>query len=94
MCDNNGDNFIATLHNLLLAPNICDTLISIIRLMNLVYNYLFHKGFSTIYFIDTGTGFGESSQLTNWNLDSGSTCHITPQVSNFIPGLLEDTYNI
>ena len=35
--------------------------------------------------------FGNSSQLTNWILDSGATCHITPQVSDFIPGSLEDT---
>ena len=35
--------------------------------------------------------FGYSSQLTNWILDSGATCHITPEVSDFIPGLLEDT---
>ena len=35
--------------------------------------------------------FGDSSQLTNWILDSGETCHITPEVSDFIPGSLEDT---
>ena len=35
--------------------------------------------------------FGDSSQLTNWILDSGATCHMTPQVSDFIPGPLEDT---
>ena len=35
--------------------------------------------------------FGESSQLTNWILDAGSTCHITPQFSDFIPVFLEDT---
>ena len=35
--------------------------------------------------------FGDSSQLTNWILDSGATCNMTPQVSDFIPGLLEDT---
>ena len=35
--------------------------------------------------------FGDSSQLTNWVLDSGEMCHMTPQVSDFIPGLLEDT---
>ena len=35
--------------------------------------------------------FGDSSQLTNWILDYGSTCHMTPEVSGFIPGLLEDT---
>ena len=26
--------------------------------------------------------FGDSLQLTNWILDSGATCHITPQVSD------------
>ena len=35
--------------------------------------------------------FGDLSQLTNWILDSGATCHMTPQVSYFIPGSLEDT---
>ena len=35
--------------------------------------------------------FGDSSLLTNWILDSGETCHMTPQVSDFIPGLVEDT---
>ena len=34
--------------------------------------------------------FGASSQLTNWILDSGATCHMTPQASSFIQGLLED----
>ena len=34
--------------------------------------------------------FGDITQLTNWILDSGETCHMTPQVSDFIPGLLED----
>ena len=32
-----------------------------------------------------------SSQLTNWILDSGVTCHMTPEVMDFIPGTLEDT---
>ena len=35
--------------------------------------------------------FDDSSQLTNWILYSGSTCHITPYVLDFIVGLLEDT---
>ena len=35
--------------------------------------------------------FGDSLQLTNWILDSGETCHMTPQVSCFIPRSLEDT---
>ena len=35
--------------------------------------------------------FGESFQLTDWILDLGATCHMKPQVSDFIPGSLEDT---
>ena len=35
--------------------------------------------------------YGDSSQLTNWNLDSGAMCHMTPEVSDFIPGALQDT---
>ena len=35
--------------------------------------------------------FGDSSQLTNWILDSEATCHTTPEVSYFITGSLEDT---
>ena len=29
--------------------------------------------------------YGDSSQLTDWILDSGETCHMTPEVSDFIP---------
>ena len=32
-----------------------------------------------------------SSQFTNWILDSEETCHMTPEVLDFIPGSLEDT---
>ena len=35
--------------------------------------------------------YGDSLQLTNWILDSGATCHMTPEVSDFIPVTLEDT---
>ena len=35
--------------------------------------------------------FGDSSQFTNCILDSGAACPMTPEVSDFIPGLLEDT---
>ena len=35
--------------------------------------------------------YGDSSQLTNWILDSGATFHMTPEVSDFIPVSLEDT---
>ena len=32
--------------------------------------------------------YHDSSQLTNWILDLGATCHMTPEVSDFIPGSL------
>ena len=32
-----------------------------------------------------------SLQLPNWILDSGATCHTTPYISDFIPGLLVAT---
>ena len=35
--------------------------------------------------------YGDSSQLTNWILDSGATCHIMPEATDFIPRSLEDT---
>ena len=35
--------------------------------------------------------FGDSSQLTDWILDSGATCHMIPEISDFITGLFEDT---
>ena len=35
--------------------------------------------------------FGGSYKLTNWILDSGATCHMTPKVSDFRTGALEDT---
>ena len=35
--------------------------------------------------------YGDSSKLTNCILDSGATCHTTPEVSDFIPGALKDT---
>ena len=35
--------------------------------------------------------FGDSLKLTNWILDSGAMYHMTPQVLDFTPGLLEDT---
>ena len=40
----------------------------------------------------SGRYFGDSFQLTNLFLDSGAPRHMTPQVSGFIPGSLEDTY--
>ena len=35
--------------------------------------------------------YGDCSQLINWILDLGATCHMTTEVSDFIPGSLEDT---
>ena len=32
--------------------------------------------------------YGNSSQLTNWILYSGATCHMTPEVTDFISGSL------
>ena len=36
--------------------------------------------------------YGDSSQLTYWILDLGTTCHMKPKVSDFIHGSLEDIY--
>ena len=35
--------------------------------------------------------YGDSLQLTNQILDSGAMCNMTPEVTDFIPGSLEDT---
>ena len=37
--------------------------------------------------------YGDILKLTNWVLDSGATCHMTSEVSDFILGTLEDTDN-
>ena len=50
MFDDNGETFIATLYNVLLAPDLCDRLFSIITLMNAGHTCLFHKGFCMVYF--------------------------------------------
>ena len=54
MYDDKGDTFIVTLHNVLLAPYIYDRLFCIITLMNSENACLFHKVFSTDYFVDKG----------------------------------------
>ena len=59
MCDDNGNTFIAKLHNVLLAPDLCDRLFSIIMLMNSGHTCLFHKGFCTVYF-----GMNENNAVT------------------------------
>ena len=35
--------------------------------------------------------FGDRSQLINWVLDSGATCHLTPEISHFVPTSLVRT---
>ena len=50
MCNDNGKKFVANLYNVLLAPELCNRLFSIITLMNVGYTCLFHKGFCTLYF--------------------------------------------
>ena len=50
MWDVNGKEFIATLYNVPLALELCDRLFSIITLMNSGHNFIFHKGFCTVYF--------------------------------------------
>ena len=50
VCDNNVNPFIATLHNIVLAPDLCDTLFLIIALITLGHTCLFHKYFFTVYF--------------------------------------------
>ena len=48
MCDDNRNKFNITLYNVLLAPELCDRLFSIITLINAVHTCLFHKGFCTV----------------------------------------------
>ena len=50
MCDDKRKKFVATLNNVLLAPDLCDRLFSIITLMNAGHTCLSHKGFCTVYF--------------------------------------------
>ena len=50
MRDNNGDSLLATLHNVLLAPDLCNRLFSIIASIKSVHTCLFHEGFCNVYF--------------------------------------------
>ena len=59
MCDDDGKTFITTLYNVLLAPDLCDRLFSIIKLINARHTCLFHKVFCTVYF-----GAKESNAVT------------------------------
>ena len=46
--DDNRNTFVATLYNVLMAPELCDRLFSMITLMNSGHTCLFHKGFCTV----------------------------------------------
>ena len=46
MCNDNRNPFIATLYNVLLAPDLCDRLFSIITLINAGHTCIFHRGFA------------------------------------------------
>ena len=35
--------------------------------------------------------YGDSFQLNNWISDSGATCHMTPDILDFIPRSLLET---
>ena len=48
--DDNRKKFVSALYNVLLAPDLCDRLFSMVTLMNAVHMCLFHKGFCTVYF--------------------------------------------
>ena len=50
MCDDNGKTFIATLNNVLLAPDLCNRLFSIMTLMNAGHTCIFPNGFWEVYF--------------------------------------------
>ena len=52
MCDDNGKYLIATLYNVILAPNLRNQLLSIITLMNSAHTCLFCKGFWTFFISD------------------------------------------
>ena len=45
MCNDNLKTFIATLHKVILAPDLCDRLFLIITLMEAGHTCFFHKGF-------------------------------------------------
>ena len=66
MCDDDGKTFIATLYNVLLAPDLCDRLFSIITLMNAVHTCLFHKGFCMLYFGSDNRNAGTLSHSAQW----------------------------
>ena len=50
MCDDNEDPFIATLHNILLAPDLCERLFLIVMLINSEHTCLFQKWFCPVNF--------------------------------------------
>ena len=54
----------------------------IMTMIKNIYTYIYHMSDNKESPV---RHFGDSSQLTNWILDSGTMCHMTQQVSGFIP---------
>ena len=50
MCNYRGKPFIATLYNVLFAPDLCGQLYSVVALMNLEHTCIFCKVFCTVLF--------------------------------------------
>ena len=48
--DDNGKHFIATLYNVLFAPDLCHQFFFIIMSMHFGHTYLFNKGFCVVLF--------------------------------------------
>ena len=49
MCDDNRKKSVAILYNVILAPDLCDRLFSIVALINAGHTCIFHQGFCTVY---------------------------------------------
>ena len=66
MCNDNGDTFITTLHNIHFSPDLRERLFSIITIMNSRNICLFYKEFCTVYFGDKEKNAVTLSYSTQW----------------------------
>ena len=83
LCDDHEDPFIATLHNIILAPDLCDRLFSIITLMNLGHTCLFHKGFCIVYFGAKEKNSVTSPHIEQRNMHFGGKSRKCQRQSNY-----------
>ena len=65
-------------------------------LENITYQRKSHKIYASMVCMSSNAEiprkyFGDSLQPTNWILDSIATCHMTPDISDFILGSLVET---